>query len=145
MAVSVAAVMRQINNFFEVGHIDGVITISGNAIIPAPVSPWCFVKGSMRHDGVWEVCGGRLQDMDGSLPDEEFDGRVWLLKPPADFLALCAEISAYDDKNPVGAYQQESFGGYSYMRRQTGSNSTSWQDVFAGRLVPYRRMYTEVG
>jgi hypothetical protein len=77
--------------------------------------------------------------------NEEFDGRVWLLKPPADFLDLCAEISAYDDKNPAGAYAQESFGGYSYSRRNAGG-STAWQDVFAGRLASYRgKMFSEVG
>lgn len=143
MAVSVAAVMRQINNFFEVGHIDGLIVISGNAVTPAPESPWCCIRGSWLHDGVWQVCGGQLQDIPGNLPDEEYNGRLWLLKPPPDFLALCAEISAYDDKNPAGAYLQESFGGYSYMRRQT-SGSTAWQDVFAGRLAQYRHMWTEV-
>lgn len=144
MAVSVAAVMRQINNYFQVGSISGRIAISGNAIVPAPESPWCYVSGSWMHDGAWQVTGGVLQDMDGALPDEEFDGRVWLLKPPPDFLALCEEISRYDDKNPIGAYQQESFGGYSYVRSQAGG-SKAWQDVFAGRLAPYRRMTTEVG
>lgn len=147
MAVSVAAVMRQINNFFEAGHIDGAIAISGNAIIPRPDYPWCYIEGSGYHDGVWKLCGGLMQDMDGHLPDEEFDGRVWLLKPPADFLSLCEEISAYDDKNPVGAYLSESFGGYSYMRRgSSGKNgSASWMSAFESRLAPYRRrMFTEV-
>lgn len=144
MAVSVAAVMRQINNFFEVGSISGRFAISGNAIAPAPESPWCYVSGSWMHDGAYRVTDGYLDEVLSDLPDEEFDGVVWLLKPPAAFLALCEEISAYDDKTPVGAYQQESFGGYSYMRRNTGG-STAWQDVYAGRLAPYRKMYTEVG
>lgn len=144
MAVSVAAVMRQINNFFEVGYVDGRFAISGNALAPAPESAWCCISGSRSHDGVWQVCGGKLQGMTGGLPDEEFDGRVWMMKPPADFLALCTEISAYDDKNPVGAYMQESFGGYSYMRQQS-SGSKAWQDMYSGRLMHYRRMFTEVG
>lgn len=145
MAVSVAAVMRQINNFFEVGHNDGVTVISGNAIVPAPGAPYCCIKGSMFHDGVWQMCGGHIQNMPNyHMPDEEFNGRVWLLSPPAEFLALCEEISEYDDKCPVGAYQQESFGGYSYMRRNTGG-SIAWQDVFSGRLAQYRRTVTEVG
>lgn len=146
MAVSVAAVMRQINNFFEVGHIDGVFAISGNAIVPAAESAWCCIRGSMLHDGVWQVCGGRLQDMPGLLPDEEFDGRVWLLSPPPDFVSLCEEISAYDDKNPVGAYASESFGGYSYKRNVAGgrNGSATWQTAFSDRLTPYRRMFTEV-
>lgn len=144
MSISVAAVMRQINNFFEVGYVDGRFAISGNAIVPAPDSAWCYISGSMLHDGVWQVCGGKLQGMTGGLPDEEFDGRVWLLKPPADFLVLCDEISAFDEKNPVGALMQESFGGYSYMRQQSTVGGT-WQDAYAKRLTHYRRMFTEVG
>lgn len=142
MAVSVAAVMRHINNFFEVGCITGGFVISGNAIVPAPDAPWCFVKGTCLHDGVYKVEGGKLVGFPDHLPDEESDGIVWLLNPPADFLDLCALISAYDDKNPVGAYMQESFGGYSYMRGQNGS--MSWQKAFAAHLAPYRKMYTEV-
>lgn len=142
MAVSVAAVMRQINNYFEVGCISGMIAISGGAIVPLPPSPWVCVKGSWMHDGVYQMVDGKL-DLKSPKPDEEFDGRVWLLKPPPDFLALCEEIIAYDEKNPVGAYLQESFGGYSYMRRQT-SGSSAWQDVFAGRLNAFRRPFTEV-
>ena len=143
MAVSVAAVMRQINNFFEVGSISGRIAISGGAIIPEPESLWCFVSGSWMHDGVWQLSSGVIQDVPGNLPDEEFDGRVWLLKPPPDFLALCEEISAYDDKNPTGALMQESFGDYSYMRNSV-SGSHAWQRAFHTRLAPFRRMYTEV-
>lgn len=144
MAVNVAAVMRQINNYFEVGHMDGTIVISGNAILPVPRAEWCFVKGSMTHDGVWQVSDGVLTDVTAYHPDEEFDGRIWLLSPPADFLALCSEISAFDDKNPTGAYLQESFGGYSYIRSQNIAGR-SWRDVFKERLAPYRRMFTEVG
>lgn len=149
MAVSVAAVMRQINNYFEGGCISGMIAISGAAIVPKPDSPWVCIRGSWLHDGVYRVEDGKLvregqANYVWTLPDEEFDGRVWLLKPPEDFLDLCKEISAYDDKNPVGAYQQETFGGYSYMRQATGKAITAWQDVFAGRLSVYRRPTTEV-
>ncbi len=144
MAVSVADVMRQISNYFEVGCISGRIAISGGAVAPVPQSPWVCVKGSWMHDGVYQVVDGKLDKLPGLLPDEEFEGRVWLLKPPADFLALCDEISAYDDKNPVGAYLKESFGGYSYMRRQV-TGSAAWEDVFAGRLAAFRRPFTEVG
>ena len=144
MAVSVAAVMRHINNFFEVGCISGGFAISGNAICPAPESPWCYVSGSWLHEGLWQVLGGKLQGMQGRLPDEEFDGRVWLLKPPPDFLALCEEISSYDDKNPTGALISESFGDYSYTRSGSAATAKGWQAAFAERLSPYRRMFTEV-
>nr|MBR4281672.1 hypothetical protein [Clostridia bacterium] len=143
MSVSVADVMRHINNYFEVGCLSGLMYIDGNAVIPAPEAPWCYISGSWMHEGVWQLCDGRIQDMPGNLPDEEFDGRVWLLKPPPDFLALCARISEYDDKNPAGALMTEKFGDYSYSRRSSAS-SYAWEDVFAKELRPYRRPFTEV-
>lgn len=144
MAVSVAAVMRHCRNFFEVGHIDGNIAISGNAIAPSPGSPWCYITGSWFHDGVWQIVDGMLKgDSDGVPLDEEFSGRVWMLKPPRDFLTLCETISAYDDKNPTGALMQEKFGNYSYMRNQNTAGQT-WKDAFRSQLVPYMRMCSEV-
>lgn len=141
MAVSVAAVMRHINNFFEVGSISGRIAISGNAIVPDTGSAWCYISGSWMHDGLWPVQDGKLQGLPDGLPDEEFDGRVWQISPPPDFLDLCKEISAYDDKVPAGAMVSESFGSYSYNR----GSVRSWMSEFSERLLPYRRMFTEVG
>lgn len=144
MAVSVAAVMRHCRNFFEVGHVDGNIAISGNAITPVPGSPWCYITGSWFHDGAWMTDGGHIENLPSNLPDEEFTGRVWTLNPPRDFLDLCEAISAYDDKNPTGALLQESFGNYSYMRNQAIAGQ-SWQMAFREQLAPYRRVFSEVG
>lgn len=144
MAVSVAAVMRHCRNFFEVGYIDGDFTVSGNAITPAPDSLWCFVTGSRFHDGVWQLRNGVIDAVPDDMDDEVFSGRVWLLKPPRDFIELCGEISAYDDKNPVGALLQEKFGNYSYMRGYDES-SKPWWSAYASRLSTYRKMFTEVG
>lgn len=147
MAVSVADVMRQCRNYFASGWVDGTFSISGNAL-PEFEDGYIFISGSRHHDGVWFVTGGYLtgRDVDG-MPDEDFTGRVWLLSPTGDFLALCREIAGYDEKNPVGAYQSESFGGYSYTRGGTGaaSGNYSWQAAYYDALTPYRRMFTEVG
>ena len=64
----------------------------------------------------------------------------------AAFVALVEEISAYDDKNPVGALQSESFGSYSYSRDSAGSvpGAAGWQGAFAGRLNDYQRLTSEV-
>lgn len=144
MAVSVAAVMRQCRNYFEDGYIQGTFRITGNAL-PEVDWPWVFVSGSVFHDGVWQMQDGYLTGRDeNELPDEEFTGKVWLLSPPHDFLALCKTIAEYEEKNPIGAPVQESFGNYSYMRNMRSGQSNGWASVFAGQLAPYRRMYTEV-
>lgn len=143
MSVTVAAIMRQINNHFAVGYMDGEFNVWGGVLSPAPVdAAYVYVSGSMMHDGAWPCSNGRLEGT--ASPSETFTGRVWLLAPPADFLALCAEISAYDDKNPVGAPASESFGEYSYTRPNVYTGGGPWQNVFRAQLAPYRRMYSEV-
>ena len=147
MAVSVAAVMRHCRNFFEVGYLDGTFRITGNALPDAKDAHFVYISGSLYHDGVWEICNGYLtgKSIEG-LEDEEFDGRVWLLAPPIDFIETCKTIAEYEEKNPVGAMQSESFGEYSYTRQSlSGTNGlTGWQAAFGGQLAPYRRMFTEV-
>lgn len=140
MAVSIAAVMRRVRNFFERESIEGTFTIAGGVLAPIPDAPYIAVSGSSWHDGVFPV--GELPD---DKPDETFDGNVWGLHPPDDFLAMCEAIKAYDEKNPVGAYQSESFGQYSYTRGNVGGTAgNGWEAAFACQLSPYRRMFTEV-
>ena len=146
MAVSVAAVMRQCRNFFETGYIDGTFRITGNALSGADVSGMVYISGSHHHNGVWEISQGYLtgRTVEG-LPDEEFEGRVWILNPPEEFLDLCKTIREYEEKNPVGAYVQERFGEYSYVRNTHRDGMiVGWMSAFAEDLRPYRRMYTEV-
>lgn len=140
MAVTVESVMRCVRNFFEKGYMDGTFTVSGGQITPCvPPGVWYAVEGSSANDGVYSP----RETMDGA--EETFTGRVWLLAPPRAFLRLCEEISEYDRKNPAGAMQSESFGNYSYTRAGGQNGVQTWQEAYAAQLVPYRRMFTEVG
>lgn len=145
MAVSVAAVMRHCRNFFEIGYKDGVFSITGNALSGMEDDPhWVYISGSKYHDGVWEICEGYLTGRDVSgLHDEEFDGRVWFLNPPHDFLDLCKTIASYEEKNPVGALVRETFGGYS-REWDAAILGKTWDVAFNASLIAYRRMFTEV-
>ena len=146
MAVSVAAVMRQISNFFEVGHNDGVTVISGNAIVPAPGAPFCCIKGSMFHDGVWQLDQWLgLSGIDANLPDETFFGRIYFLKPPQAFLDLCGRIAEFAQNTPANGLQSESFGEYSMSRASGKSGGVlTWEEAFADELRPWRKMFAEV-
>lgn len=140
MSVSVAAVMRQVNNHFVSGYLDADFAVEGGYLKPAPAASFVYIAGSVLHDGVWELQGGKL--IGDGIADEAFTGRVWLLKPPRDFLALCKEIAAHDAKHPTGAAQSESFGDYSYSMGAQAAGG--WAAAFAARLTPYRRMLAEV-
>lgn len=140
MSVSIAAVMRRVRNFFEREKIEGTFAISGGMLTPSPNAPYWAISGSARYDGVWP---------ENKLPidraDETFEGTVWGLHPPDDFLALFEAIKAYDANCPAGSLQSESFGDYSYTRGGAGSNGGfGWESVFDTLLTPYRHMFTEV-
>lgn len=141
MAVSIAAVMRHVRNFFERGCIEGEFTVSGGVLNPMPKAPYVAIEGSMYYDGVY-----RSDELPNDKGETEiFMGRVWALHPPEDFVSLCEEIAKFDEKNPTGSMQSETFGEYSYNRATVNGNVQGWQMAFAQQLIPYRRMFTEVG
>lgn len=141
MAVSVEDVMRECHNFFDAAYYDGEFAIKGGMLdLPEalPEGTFIAITGSACHNGVFRIG----DDLD--VPDEAFAGRVYMLHPPKAFLALCQEIAAYDQNNPAGALQSESFGEYAYTRSSGQNGQQGWQSVFFARLTPYRRMFTEV-
>ena len=143
MAVSVAAVMRHVRNFFERGWMDGTLIISGGVLSVPVDAPYIAITGSRHNDGVHRMLSDTVAER--PLRNETFSGRIWLLYPPADFLDLCRDASKFDDKNPAGELKSESFGEYSYTRASAGSGGLlTWETALASRLMPYRRMFTEV-
>lgn len=141
------SVMRECRNFFETAYADGSFSISAAGVL-SPMTAlgagYIAIEGSTFHNGVHcALNSGKLIDLD-ETPAENFSGRVWLLCPPADFVRLCEEIDDYVSKNPATAFVSESFGGWSGTRASGQNGVLSWQQVFAARLAPFRRMYTEV-
>ncbi len=145
-------ICAEIKNYFTYEsdlHI-GDFTISGGVISPSFDIPTDYIRivGSHFNDGV-HVRG----EQGFSLTDEaEFHGSVWVMSPPADFLALVAEIEAWQEKNgssdsvAMSPFQSESFGGYSYSKGSGNSNSSgassvpTWQSTYASRLKRFRRI-----
>lgn len=150
MAVSVMQVMRSVRNFFNrkgEAPLVGVFSIVNNVISPDPNAPYVAITGSRLHNGVYACFpGGSLGGIpEGKRASETFEGKIWLLYPPDDFLALCEKISAYDDKVPIGTARTESFGDYSIARGTNGAGGiATWQEAFASQLREWRKMFTEV-
>ena len=146
MTVSVGTVMRHCRNYFEKGYIDGTFRITGNALsADTEGARFVYISGSMMHDGVWEISNGYLVGRDVSgLDNEEFDGRVWLLAPPVDFLETVRAMQEYEQKNPLSAVIRESFGGYSKETASINGVPLSAENAFSAQLTPYRKMFTEV-
>ncbi len=150
MAISVGAVMRACNHYFEAERWPGDFTVSGGTLSGADGTPlsamalpgqYVAILGTAGQDGVYQLTA------DGGVPldDQTFSGQVVRLAPPRAFLDLCADIAAYGEANPDTTVVAERFGAYSVSRatRRNGA-VTTWREVFSSRLTPYRRMFPDI-
>lgn len=127
--------MPRCTNYFAVDIVPGEYTVNdGEITLPFLAAGQFFrVVGSVSCDGVYR-CGDKLP------ADETFDGAVWAMAIPPALEAIAVEIEEWKAKNAdvlASPYQSESFGGYSYTK---GSDSASWQGVFAKRLNRWRKL-----
>ncbi len=97
------------------------------------------VIGSVLNDGVYMVGGTEF------VGEEIFNGAIWSLAIPKDFIDLVDDIQEWCAANKStleSPYTSESFGGYSYTKK-AGSNSDggayTWQDQFSSRLNRWRK------
>lgn len=101
------------------------------------------IIGSVFNDGVH-----KYGDTDDLLADETFDGAVWEMRVPPDVAKLSADIDKWCADNAASLYspyQSESYAGYSYSLKSGASSASDggafgWQQQFASRLKPYRRL-----
>lgn len=147
------AICAEIRNYFtfEKDKHFGDFAIVGGEITPLFDIPTDYIRivGSHKNDGVH-----KRGENGFTLVDEgQFHGAVWVMSPPADFLALVAEIEAWQakysalDSQAMSPYNSESFGGYSYSKSGGGnaasgsaSGAASWVAAYNGRLNIYRRI-----
>ena len=128
-------ICASLHNYFAVDIVPGEYTVNdGEITLPFLAAGQFFrVVGSVFCDGVYRY-GDKLP------ADETFDGAIWAMAIPPALEAIAAEIEEWKAKNAdvlASPYQSESFGGYSYTK---GSDSASWQGVFAKRLNRWRKL-----
>lgn len=141
MSIGVPELMRETRNYFPAAVLDGSWSLSGGQLSPTAglhEGAWIALTGAQHSNGVYQL--GKNCTIPAAA-DETWSGRVWVLSPPSDFLALADQIAAWCTDHQDPALTHESFGAYS---RTMASGGTAWQAAFAPALIPYRRMYTEV-
>lgn len=132
-------VLRELNNWFQVRDacIHGPFTVrDGMLELPGvQVGQYVRICGSVFNDGLhqYPLVG---------LVDETFGGCIWPLAIPGEVLELADEIDEWErDKGQDGAFQSESFGGYTYSIKTNGEGgSWSWRDQFRSRLNQWRKL-----
>ena len=125
---------------FAIDSENGVTFDGADASTYFKTGQYVRIIGSTFNDGV------HLWNSD-ELKPEEFDGAIWGMAIPQVIIDLAEEIGAWNTKYADAQnspYQSESFAGYSYTKASgngnTGSSGASWQDVFASRLAPWRKI-----
>ena len=134
-------VLRHLNNWFLVDIHEGTFTVeNGSIALPfLQTNQYFRICGSVFNDGLH-------LDPAVDLTDETFTGTVWVLAVPKAVVALAEDIAAWEEKNGeavASPYQSESFGGYSYTKRNDGSDGSAlngWQGAFKGRLNDWRKL-----
>ena len=152
--MNITSVCLECKNFFLKNGKDdiysGTYTINNGAISPLPDSiingQYIRIVGSKLNDRVIRYTAEDL----AALKDETFNGAIWSMYVPPDFIELCEDIAEWNAKNgtaesaAMSPFTSESFGGYSYSKgggsASTGGACTVWQDVFKPRLNAYRRI-----
>lgn len=141
--MDITAICRQVNNFFVKEKTSGNFAlIPSVAPIPLLENQFFRIVGSIMNDGVYQNNAESL----ATLTAEEFQGEIWSMAVPRDFLALCEEIEAFNSKmNEIASkdngFTSENFDGYSYSRASSLSpaQQSEW-DNLTKRLNTYRRV-----
>lgn len=136
-------ILDHIHNYFVKEVYKGKYEIVSNTINLPFLIPGQYFKivGSILNDGLYQYPTADLQD-------ESFEGEIWALAIPSAVIKLSEEVESWLDKYgdmTFSPYQSESFGGYSYSKKSSGSadganDSSTWQGVFKSRLNHWRKI-----
>ena len=143
-------ICQYLRNWFDRERIIGKFAVTGGEItfadgtaLPLLPEQYYRVIGSVFYNGVKQYCVDTLRD------EPTFEGAVWSMAVPPEFIELVAEIEKWCGDNAQALsspYASESFGGYSYSLRSGGGSSgagdgaLSWQGQFSARLGPWRKI-----
>lgn len=148
----IGEVCAYLRNYFDYNQPKtfGEITIENGKIVTncqLKQNQYFRIIGSTSNDGVYK------NDDNLQLIDETFDGAVWAMACPPDFISIVSEIAAYQakygaiDSYAMTPYTSENFfGDYSYSKSSGGNSDTSkdnsgtWMGAFGARLARWRKI-----
>lgn len=138
-------ILMQLHNWFCVqdGIHAGEYTIEdGHITLPFLLQGQHFrIMGSLFNDGLHRY-GPEME----ALTDETFTGSVWALAIPKAVENAAAEAEAWLEKNAKavdGLFSSESFGGYSYAKDTTTTDSVATHGIPAhiwSKVKQYKKL-----
>lgn len=142
----VSELCRLCKNWFVAETRMGTFEITDGSVSGLTAQPGQYIRiiGSVFNDGVYRY-------PTSTLKDETFEGAVWLMAVPQDFLDLAERIATWREKyenidsQAMSPFNSESFGGYSYSKAAgsgAGASNTgnTWQSVFAPAISQWRKI-----
>jgi hypothetical protein len=128
-------ILRYLRNWFVASVHTGDFSVeNGSITLPFLREGQHYrIIGSTLNDGVHRYGDGQ------EMPNEEFSGEIWALAVPPSLLETVEKIEKWEAKNAEAAhspYQSESFGGYSYTKK----NGVGWESAFRSELSVWRKL-----
>lgn len=145
----ILSVMREIKNFFEVSKETGTFTIQDEVLTgfknTYPIGSYIAITGSIMSNNVYLV-NDNLMTLTGAK-NEVFNGVIYQLAPPKDFLELVKQIEEFNDSETgtPSNVASSSFGieNISFVTDKDGIVA-GWQSVFGRQLHKYRKMFLNI-
>ena len=149
------SLMRECRNFFVDSYESGVFVLSNKKISLAneyKIGQYLLLTGSILNDGVYKITDISSWVHELEISEDIFevwDGTIYALRIPPDFLQLAAEIQTFLE-SPGGAispYISETVLNVHSWARATNKDTgapAGWQIMFADKLSPFRRMFTTI-
>lgn len=148
-------ICKEINNWFthDEDKYVGTYSIAGGVIVNPPFTlekgRYYRIIGSVFNDGVYRYDDAPEAE-EGLIDEGPFDGAIWLMSVPKDFISLVHDIEQWNDINGaidsanMSPFTSESFDMYSYSKGGGGTGSgdatVSWQAQFGKSLNRYRKV-----
>ena len=135
----ITEICADIRNYFtdDANKHFGTFEISGGTFAPLDFlkcGQYFRIVGSTFNDGVYQYPAV-------NLTDETFDGAIWAMKVPPEFIDLCKEIEEFKANDKPTNLSSESFAGYSYTRLTDKDGAPAgWKTVFSSRLNKWRKI-----
>ena len=149
MIGEVCAYLRNWFDYNQPKTFGKIVIENGKLVTNCQLKPNQYFRiiNSANNDGVYK------NDDNLQLIDEVFDGAVWAMAVPLDFIKIVGEVSDWQtkygavDSETMSPYSSESyFGAWSYSKSSGGNSDTSkdksgtWIGAFGARLARWRKI-----
>ena len=151
------SVLRHIRNYFDHTEERGDFSLVDSNIIlqgEYKIGQYILITGSILVNGVYKIVdiAGKLHSLesaDGTASDivsENFNGVIYGLVIPPDFLNIVNDIKAFvDEQGAPTNIRSETNQNYRWESAlDKNGNIAGWEQIFSTKLAPFKKMFTTI-